>query len=212
MSENIQQRSHEWHEQRRGKFTSSKISSLMAVKGLGKGADTYCFELACDIVMGLDPDSDFESYDMKRGNDVEPYAFASFAEEIAKDFITVKMCSFIPLNANTGGSPDGLTSDNGVLEIKAPKRNKFLRLVYENSIAEIEDEHMNQMQHQMWVAGAEKAYYYNAYIHNGILLGHKIIVPRMEERITIISERINQAIPIRDMYVEKLLKNANFNI
>lgn len=184
----------------------------MATKGLGKGADTYCFELACDIVMGLDPDADFESYDMKRGNEVEPYAFASFAEEMSKDFISVKLCGFIPLNENTGGSPDGLTSDNGGLEIKAPKRNKFLRLAYANSVSEIEQGHIDQMQHQMWVCGTEKTYYYNAYIHNGIFLGHKIVVPRMQDRIDLISERINQAIPIRDMYVEKLLQNANFKI
>lgn len=212
MSEIILQKSNEWHEQRRGSFTSSKINCLMATKGLGVGADTYCFQLATDIVMGIDPLSDIDNQDTRRGNEVEPYAFASFAEEMSHDFIEVRMCGYIALNSYTGGSPDALTSDNAVAEFKAPKRNKFLRLVYANSIDEIEQIHMDQMQHQMWVTGSEKAYYYNAYIHNGILLGHKIIVPRMEPRIDIMKSRIDQALPIRDMYVEKLLKNANFKI
>lgn len=208
MQEYNEQRTAEWKEERRGKFTSSRISELMAVKGLGVGADSYCFELAIDIVNGIDEDV-FENYDTRRGTEWEPYAFELFRNKKAADFIDVSECGFIQLNANTGGSPDGLTSDNGLLEIKCPKRDKFFSLVYHGKDA-IDKSYYDQMQHQMWVSGREKCYFFNMYIANGAPLTHEIVVPRDQARIDLIRERISQAIPIRDMYVEKLLNNAQW--
>ena len=71
----MQQRSKEWFEARRGKFTSSEIHKLMGIKGLGKTGETYCFEKACEVVFGIDEDANFESFDMQRGTELEPYAF-----------------------------------------------------------------------------------------------------------------------------------------
>ena len=207
MSEIIQQNTSEWREQRRGMFTSSKINSLMAQKGLGLGADTYCFELAVDIVFGLDDlEEEFESYDMRRGNELEPIAFQIFKERKEKDFIDVTQCGFIRLNDHTGSSPDGLTSDNSVLEIKAPKKDKFMRLVYDEKI---DQTYIDQMQHQMWCTGSERAYFVNFIIFNGQPLDHEIVVLRDEERIELMKARISQALPIRDMYVEKLMEKFN---
>ena len=41
-----EQLSQEWFAIRNGKFTASKIDSLLGVKGLGKTGETYCFEKA----------------------------------------------------------------------------------------------------------------------------------------------------------------------
>lgn len=205
----IEQRTPEWKEQRRGKFTSSQINRLMASKALGVGANTYCFELAIDIVCGLDEEETFESYDTRRGVEWEPFALEMFREKMAADFIDVTTCGFIPLNKDTGGSPDGITSDNGLVEIKCPKRDKFFELVYYGASA-IDQKYIDQMQHQMWSAGKEKCYFVNFYLYNGTPLMHEILVMRDQARIDLISQRINQAIPIRDMYVEKLLSNAQW--
>lgn len=207
--ENNEQRTPEWKEARRGSFTSSQINRLMAVKGLGVGADSYCFELAIDIVCGLDEADDFESYDMRRGTEWEPIAFEMFRDKMAAEFIEVTTCGYIPLNSNTGGSPDGLTSDSGVLEIKCPKRDKFFELVY-SGIEAIDQKYIDQMQHAMWVNARKKCYFVNFYIYNGNPLLHVLIVPRDQARIDLIKTRIDQALPIRDMYVEKLLSNAQW--
>jgi len=209
MEQNNEQRTAEWKEARRGKFTSSNIHRLMAIKGLGVGADSYCFELAIDIVCGLDDEDNFESFDMRRGTEWEPFAFEMFKEKKAADFIDVTTCGFIPLNKDTGSSPDGITSDEGLVEIKCPKRDKFFELVYHGAEA-IDKKHIDQMQHQMWCAGKAKCYYVNFYLYNGTPLTHEILVMRDQARIDLISQRINQAIPIRDMYVEKLLSNAQW--
>jgi hypothetical protein len=68
------------------------------------------------------------------------------------------------------------------------------------------------MQHQMWVTATEKCYFFNLYVYNGNPITHEIIVPRDQARIDLIKQRIDQAIPIRDMYIEKLLLNAQFNV
>jgi hypothetical protein len=204
-----EQRSAEWKEQRRGSFTSSRIHELMAVKGLGVGADSYCFELAIDTLCGLDESGSYESFDMQRGNELEPIAFQLFKEKKAADFIDVANCGYIALNKNTGGSPDGVTSDNGLLEIKCPKREKFFKLLY-YGLPAIDQLYIDQMQHQMWVAGKSHCYFFNLYVYNGNPITHEILVPRDPVRIDLISQRVSQAIPIRDMYIEKLLLNKQW--
>lgn len=209
MEHNKEQRTLEWKEARRGSFTSSNIHRLMAIKGLGVGADSYCFELAIDIVCGLDEEDNFESYDMKRGIEWEPFAFEVFRDKKAAEFIDVATCGYIALNKNTGGSPDGLTSDNGILEIKCPKRDKFFKLVY-NGYSAIDQEYIDQMQHQMWVSAREKAYFFNYYLYNGIPLFHEIVVHRDEKRIDLMKSRVLEATTIRDNYVQNLLLNQQW--
>ena len=65
----------EWFENRKGKFTGSKIANLLGIKGLGKTGETYAFEQAVEKLYGRLEDS-FLSYDMQRGIDLETLAFA----------------------------------------------------------------------------------------------------------------------------------------
>lgn len=201
------QRSPEWFDIRRGKFTSSRIHELMGQKGLGKTGETYAFELAVEIVEGKDLDDDYVSFDMTRGIELEPYAFDKFAEIIEPDFLTVRKSGFWYINENTGGSPDGIVSDKGVLEIKCPKANKFFRLVCDNVI---DPGYVDQMQHQMWMTGSERAHFVNYLIYNGEPLWHHIIVPRNTERIELMEERINEAIVVRNKFVEQLIEKRQW--
>jgi len=207
MSEIILQRSPEWYAQRLGKFTSSKADKLLGVKGLGQTGLTYCLQLAIEIAEGIDEDKQFVSYDMQHGIETEPYGFDQFKRNKALEFIDVSNCGFYKLNEDIGGSPDGIVSDNSVLEIKCPKDETFFKLVAEG---EIDKEYYNQMQHQMWVTGKEKAYFFNYIIHKGEPKWHEILVPRDEIVITKLISRTKEAIPIRDEYVEKILKNRQY--
>jgi len=207
MSQIIQQRSPEWRQQRYGKFTSSRINDLMGIKGLGKTGETYAFDMACDIVFGQNEDEGFTSFDMQHGIETEPLAFEFFKWQKSLQFLEVTECGFFALNQNTGGSPDGLVSDNSVLEIKCPKPGKLFRLIADGIIDQC---YIDQMQHQMWVTGTKQAYFLNYAIFNGDIASHEIIVPRDQERIDLMKIRIDEAVIIRDAFVEKLMANRQW--
>lgn len=199
-----EQRTEEWFEQRLGKFTSSCISQLLGIKGLGKTGETYAFEKAVELFVGKDEEEDFVSYDMRRGIELEPLAFAKLSELLMADFIPVQECGFIQLNENTGGSPDGLYGDNGVFDIKCPKPNKFFRIV-ENGI--IDQDYVDQLQHQMWISGRSEAISFQYCIFNGVEYWHKIVIQRDQARIDLMKARISEAVILRDGFLVTL--NAN---
>ena len=62
-----EQLSQEWFAIRNGKFTASKIDSLLGVKGLGKTGETYCFEKAVELVEGEQEES-YTNFDMQMKN------------------------------------------------------------------------------------------------------------------------------------------------
>jgi hypothetical protein len=76
-NQKMEQRSNEWFNQRLGRFTASRISDLLGVKGLGLTGESYAFKLATEIVFGREQDQ-LETWDMKRGNELEPLAFELF--------------------------------------------------------------------------------------------------------------------------------------
>lgn len=201
------QRTQQWHEQRKFRFTGSKISNLLGKQGLGKTGETYIFEV---VYNGLYPDleEDFISFDMSVGVEREPLAFNKLTEILGKQFITTEKCGFFPYGDYGGASPDGLTSDDGVIEIKCPKAKTFFTVVRDNYI---DPAYYDQMQMEMLSANRSKAYYFNYFIDlNGIEFWHLIIVPRDEQRINFIKERIKQASEIALMYKMQLEKNKQF--
>jgi putative phage-type endonuclease len=200
-----QQKSNEWLDLRAGRFTGSQIHKLMGVKGLGQTGLTYAFEMACEIVFGRNEEEQFESFDIKRGNELEPFAFRKFKELKELDFIEVQNCSFFAYGNNAGASPDGLVSNDSVLEIKCPRPNKFFNLVAKGYDA-IDSEYIDQMQMEMLATNSKQCHFFNYIIYNGEEMWHEIIVGRDDVRIELIKQRILEATIKRDEFVE-LLKN-----
>jgi len=207
MLETIQQRSPEWYAQRLGKFTSSKADDLLGIRGLGETGLSYCLKLATEIAEGIDEDNQFMSYDMQKGIENEPYAFEQFKQLKSLEFLEVSNCGFFQLNNNIGGSPDGLVSDNAVLEIKCPKDDTFFKLVYNGFI---DKKYYNQMQHQLWVTAREKAYYFNYIIHRGEPKWHEIVIQRNDIVIDLLKKRTAEGIEIRDEMVHKIKQNRQY--
>lgn len=231
MSEQIQQRSPEWHKQRAKKFTASKIVSLCAdgsrkmteeelkqwkidnpkskkttTWDIPEGLKTYALEKAIDFF--VDPDEDtFLSQAVEDGKETEPLAFEKFSSLKAMDFLEVSEAEFICKDGVSGSSPDGIVSNNSVLEIKCPNKTTFFRVVLTN---EVDKKYFFQMQKQMKDTGATQCYYFVYYIQDGEQYWHEIIVPRCEETITLIEERILIAVKLRDEYVEQIKKNAQW--
>ena len=203
------QRSKEWFDSRLGRFTASNISDLLGARGLGKTGGTLAFEKSCELVYGTDEEESYTSKDMQRGIDLEPIAFRKFKELKTLEFLEVKEAYFMPYGENAGASPDGLVSNDAVLEIKCPRSTKFFKLVALGE-KEIDSNYYDQMQMQMLCSNSEKAYFFNYIIFNGKEMWHEIIINRDEKRIDLIKERIIEAVQIRNEFVEYLTKNQQF--
>lgn len=201
----MEQRTTEWHNARLGLFTASEIHKLMGIKGLGETGKSYAFEKAIEELFGLF-DENFVSFDMQRGIDLEPLAFDKFCQLKSMQFLEVETCGFFS-NEFHGASPDGLVSDDAVLEIKCPKANTFFKLVSDN---EIDKKYYYQMQHQMMCTGRNKAYFFNYLVHEGKEYWHEIIVERDENVCSLICERIAEANKIKQEYIEKINNNKQF--
>lgn len=204
-----EQRSSEWYEQRRGKFTASDIIKLLGKKGLGLTGENHCFKKATELVFGIDEDDNYESWDMKRGTNLEPVAFAKFKEIKFYDFIDVNPAFFFPYGEDAGSSPDGIVGKTGVLEIKCPRSEKFFNIV-SKGLEAIDDAYIAQMQMQMLCSNSTHAHFFNYIIFKGQPMWHEIIVERDEEIIGMIKERLPEAIRLRNEYMQYLIDNKQF--
>lgn len=200
------QRSDEWIEQRLGKFTASETYKLMGIKGLGETGKTYAFEKAIEHLFGQ-VEEQYISYDMQNGIDLEPLAFKKFSELKALQFLEVENCGFFEDGGGTGASPDGLVSDDAVLEIKCPKANTFFKLVLSS---EVDKKYFYQMQKQMKATGRNKAYFFNYIVIEGREYWHEIVVLRDQEVIDLITEREKEAIKVKWEYINLIDKNRQF--
>jgi exodeoxyribonuclease (lambda-induced) len=200
------QRTLEWHNQRLGKFTASEIYKLMGIKALGLTGQSYAFDKAVEELFG-EVESNFVSYDMERGIELEPLAFAKFKELKSFDFIDVAECGFFDLGFNAGASPDGLVGEDAILEIKCPKANTFFKLVATN---EIEDKYIYQMQMQMLATKRNKAHFFNYFIFEGVEHWHEIIIEKDEEICEKILKRISEAEAFKNEYKQNLLNNKQW--
>lgn len=117
----MQQQSDEWFAARIGRVTASRVKDVMA-KGRGKEPSAtrknYMMELLCERLTGNRAEG-FTSAAMQRGTDLEP--FARMAYELDSGLMTVETGLVLhPDIDGFGASPDGLSGDVGLLEIKCP--------------------------------------------------------------------------------------------
>lgn len=200
------QRIESWHEQRKGKFTASEIIKILGIKGIGETGKSYAIDKAIEQLYG-EFEERFISYDMQNGIDTEPLAFAKFKEMKSLEFLEVTNCGFFENCEHSGASPDGLVSDNAILEIKCPKSSTFFKLVATN---EVDAKYYAQMQMQMLSTNRNKAYFFNYLIHEGTEYHHEIIVERDDVMIDKIKERLKEVIEIKNEYINKIKTNQQW--
>lgn len=116
----FEQGSSAWFEARRGMVTASTIGSLITPKTMklanNDTARGNIATLAAERTTGHVEDT-YQSYDMRRGSELEPYAREVYAEHYAP----VEEVAFIVRDIDgiqVGFSPDGLVGDDGGIEIK----------------------------------------------------------------------------------------------
>lgn len=115
-ADGVDQRTPGWFEIRAGKFTASRISDLMGVKGIGKTGETYIIEKVAEELGAIMPD--ISTYAMRRGTELEPEAKQFYCDRLGvtlidQPFIVAPWCD------DAGASPDGIVSgENRGIELK----------------------------------------------------------------------------------------------
>lgn len=136
----------EWFQARLYIPTASKFKLVMA-GGDGKTRKKYMRRLVGERISGT-PYQDYKNAHMERGNEMEPEARAHY------EFLTSNEAEIVGFirSGNKGCSPDGMVGSNGMLEIKTKIPDLQVE-VLENG--EIPNEHVKQIQGQLWVAERE---------------------------------------------------------
>lgn len=132
----IEQNTEEWLNERIGKMTASKFSTIMANEGkaFGNPAIQYARKIALEIVTGKrDERSGYKNQYMADGHELEPVARGLYEDYIfEKEFLSVTNGGFYTEEYKGGiygDSPDGNVGEEGVLEIKSVIANtQFERL------------------------------------------------------------------------------------
>lgn len=110
----MEQRSEEWFESRKGRITGSRVGAILGMSPWQKPADV----LRAMVREYHGAPSEFlGSVATDHGNNNEQRALLAFMRESG---LQVEQCGFFAYGELMGASPDGLTDDGGVLELKVP--------------------------------------------------------------------------------------------
>lgn len=147
---NVIQGSPEWFAQRLGKVTASRLADVLAKVKAGEAAAraNYRAELVAERLTGKVAEG-FSNAAMKWGTECEPLARAAYEAEFGLLVEEVGMVQH-PAIANTGASPDGLVSTDGLIEIKCPETKAHIDTLLSKSAP---TKYVPQMQWQMACTG-----------------------------------------------------------
>ena len=110
----IEQRTEEWFAQRKLRITGSRVGAILGLSPWQKPSDV----LRAMVREYHGAPSEFlGSVATDHGNNNEQRALLRFMRETG---LMVELCGFFAYGDSLGASPDGITSDGGVLELKVP--------------------------------------------------------------------------------------------
>lgn len=140
----------EWHAQRLGKVTASRVHDLCAKTKTGYSTSraNYAAELLCERLTG-NVAATFTNAQMQWGHDHEPMARAAYAMSLGVDVLETSFMDH-PEIAMSGASPDGLVGDDGLVEIKCPLTATHLDTLESGAIPA---RYLTQMMWQMACTG-----------------------------------------------------------
>lgn len=147
-----QQGSPEWKAARAGVITGSMFKTARErLKKTGEpssAARDYAFRLAVERISGEPLDEGFETWQMRRGHELEPEARAAHEAHAG---VLVEPCGFITTDDGLfGASADGLIGERGGAEYKCLVSPERLRdTLITNDIGDF----MDQVQGGMWITG-----------------------------------------------------------
>ena len=139
----MEQRSDEWFEVKRGKLGASHAQAIQAQ---GKGLDTYILELMAEYYSNGVTVS-YTNENMERGNELEAQARAIYELETGNE---VQEVGFVEYDSYVGCSPDGMVGEEGLVEIKCPTNKVFFAYMLDGKI---DTKYWWQMQMQLMITG-----------------------------------------------------------
>ena len=152
--EQLEQRSDEWYEARRGIVTASTVGQLITPSTLKQASNpasrALVQTLVAERVSGWVEPS-FTTADMWRGIESEPIARDLYAEKYAP----VTEVGFMVRTEGDwqlGYSPDGLVGDDGLIEVKAPRPKSHVATILSGDVP---NHHMAQLQAGLLVSGRQ---------------------------------------------------------
>ena len=152
----IEQRTPEWHEQRRGMVTASVAGKLVTAKTIKVASNDesrgLCAQLTAERINGWSDDPVFTSADMERGIEHEPIAREKYAAQTGATVETVGFMVRDDWGYSIGYSPDGLIGDDGLLEVKCPRAKGHLQTWVSGLVPA---HHMAQLQCALLVSGRQ---------------------------------------------------------
>lgn len=169
----VEQRSEEWHDLRRGMVTASTVAQLLTPTLKVADNDTsraVTAALVAERITGR-TEPGFMSSDMIRGVLHEPIARGYYAEHYAP----VREVGFLVNDDHgyeIGCSPDGLVGTDGMLEIKSPRARGHLQTILADAVPSC---YMAQVQTALLVSG--RAWLDFVSFHSGLPLYVKRVMP-----------------------------------
>ena len=157
-----EQGSREWLDARCGAITASNFKECRKVLSSGKNkgqhsskAKEYAFKLAIERISGsLLSEDKFETFEMRRGRELEPTARLLHEE---KKGILVQQAGFVLTDDEIfGASLDGLIDSDGMSEYKcfiAP--SSLMPIILDGNIDDCKD----QVQGGLWITGRQYAHF-----------------------------------------------------
>lgn len=204
MTNQPEQRTAEWHEQRKLRITGSRVGAILGLSPWQKPADV----MRAMVREYHGYPSEFVSNPaVEHGNHNEQRALLCFMRDSG---LNVEQCGFFEYGDRMGASPDGLTSDGGVLELKVPFG---LRNQPEAQFKTLDEQpHYDaQVQMEMLSAGRKHAHFAQYVAPKGDPLSMDYVPEQMKiERVELDENWIDNNLPaINEFYRQLMLELEN---
>ncbi len=194
----IEQGSEEWLKLRLGIATASNFSSIVTSKGEPSATlSKYALELASELLI-IEQEETYKSFDMMRGNEIEPEAREAYQEYT---FNCIEQVAFIK-GEDYGYSPDGLVGEDGLIEIKCPNQVTHTKYLFEDRLPV---EYVQQVQGGLFVSGRKWCDFIS--YHPNFKEDKKLFIKRVfrdEDFIKKLEAGIKKTIQLRNEYLEKI--------
>ena len=123
----ILQRSEDWHADRCGKVTASRVKDISAKPKTGKAYNALTLTILTERLTGVQEETPTTS-PMQWGIDQEVHAITAYENETGNFVVGTGLVNH-PAIKMSGASPDGLVDQDGQLEVKCPSSQTHLNTI-----------------------------------------------------------------------------------
>ena len=123
----ILQRSEDWHADRCGKVTASRVKDISAKPKTGKAYNALTLTILTERLTGIQEETPTTG-PMQWGIDQEVHAITAYENETGNFVVGTGLVDH-PSIKMSGASPDGLVDQDGQLEVKCPNSQTHLNTV-----------------------------------------------------------------------------------